>query len=210
MFVALAIAATPTWAQDGEEATKLGGLRIEAHAGIERPNLNESEDGTDYVAKLGSSFAYGGEIGYDIPVSNTVTVGPYVALDLSSSDICDTGSAGINTNVTVCFKSKSSFSAGLRGAVAVGRKGEVYLTAGYDKYSYDYSEVYRNATTSAVIDTYTNDGDDGFSIGLGYNHDITKNVYLGLGMRVSELGNFEGTDINLQRFQGHVNLGVRF
>jgi hypothetical protein len=30
------------------------------------------------------------------------------------------------------------------------------------------------------------------------------------GMRISELGDFEGTGFKLQRFQGHATLGLRF
>src|SRR5687768_14234846 len=87
--------ASPVMAQQSDvetaPASTIGGFRIEAHVGIERPNLNEGSGGVTYVAKLGSAFAYGAEIGYDIPVSDSFTVGPYASYDLANSDICDSG-----------------------------------------------------------------------------------------------------------------------
>jgi outer membrane immunogenic protein len=212
VIAALAVlSSTTAFAQDAEEGRDIGGFRAELHAGIERPNLNEASGGTTYVAKLSSSFAYGGEIGYDIPVSETVTVGPYVAFDLGSSDKCEAGSVAPNRNLEICFKAKSDLSAGVRGAFAAGEKGELYLSVGYDKYKYNYSEVLRAIPGNAIVGSYSNNkGDSGIGIGFGYNHMLGKNLYAGLGMRVSELGNFEQTNWNLQRFQGHATLGMRF
>ncbi len=214
LIAAMAIlSSTTAFAQDEAETetAKIGGFRAELHAGIERPNLNETSNGTNYVAKLGSSFAYGGEVGYDIPVSSNATVGPYVAFDLASSDICESASVAPGQNLEVCFKGKSDLSVGLRGAFAAGGKGEIYMSVGYDKYSYDYREVLRAVPANTILGTYANDkGDDGIGIGFGYNHMLGKNVYAGVGMRVSEMGNFEATDWNLQRFQGHATIGVRF
>jgi outer membrane immunogenic protein len=212
LIAALAVLSPVTaFAQEAEESREIGGFRAELHAGIERPNLNEREGNTTYVAKLSSSVAYGGEIGYDIPVSANATVGPYVSFDLSNSDKCESGSAGIGRNLDICFKSKSNLSAGVRGAFAAGEKGELYLTVGYDKYDYDYVEVLRAVPSNAVLGTYSNlKGDDGIGIGFGYNHMLGKNVYAGLGLRISEMGNFEDSDWNLQRAQGHATIGFRF
>jgi hypothetical protein len=207
------LAASPAMAQQANETNSadigIGGFRVEAHAGIERPNLNESDGNTTYVAKLGSAFAYGAEIGYDIPVSDSFTVGPYASYDFANSDICD--SAAVPTgNLQVCFDAKSVISGGLRGGVAVGENGELYASLGYAKYAYDYSEVVRNGQNQIVRSYANDDGDEGIDVGFGYNHMISGNVYAGLGMRITELGNFEGTSLNLQRFQGQVNLGLRF
>lgn len=207
------LAASPAMAQQADDAkaadVAIGGLRIEAHVGIERPNLNEEDAGVTYVAKLGSALAYGAEIGYDVPVSDSFTVGPYFSYDVASSDICDSGSVPGGT-ITVCFDAKSNMSGGLRGAFAVGGKGELYASLGYAKYDYDYAEVVTNGA-NVIIGTYVSDGgDEGIDVGFGYNHTITGNVYVGAGMRITELGDFEGSSVNLQRFQGQVNLGLRF
>jgi outer membrane immunogenic protein len=214
MIAALAVlSSTTAFAQESDagESQKIGGLRAELNVGIERPNLNERDGNTTYVAKLSSSFSYGGEIGYDIPVSDTVTVGPYVAYNLASSDICENGSVAPNQNLEICFKAKSNLSAGLRGGFATGKMGELYLSVGYDKYDYDYSEVLRALPSNTIIGRYSNDsGDGGIGIGMGYNHMLGKNVYAGLGMRISEMGDFEDSGWSLQRFQGHATIGVRF
>ncbi len=211
--LAAALIATPVMAQQADQSNEtgssIGGFRIEAHAGIERPNLNDSAGGVTYVAKLGSAFAYGAEIGYDVPVSGNFTVGPFVSYDLASSDICDSGTIPAG-NITVCFDAKSNITAGLRGAFATGTRGELYASLGYAKYDYDYAEVVRNGLNQVVSSYASSDGDEGIDVGFGYNHMVTENIYAGLGMRVTELGHFEGTPVKLQRFQGQVNIGARF
>jgi outer membrane immunogenic protein len=214
LFMTALAVSTPVFAQD-EASDKIGGLRVEGHLGIERPNLNETEGGVDYVAKLSSSFAYGAEIGYDIPVSSKATVGPYVSYDLSSSKKCETASDLIgNTiyNYNLCTKSKSDLSIGVRGGLKTGSKGEVFLGLGYDVYDFDLREDLVPASTpnAAPIVFEDTKSRKGIGISFGYNHNISKNIYLGLGMRVSEFGDFAGSDFNLQRFQGHVNIGTRF
>ena len=217
----LLTAATPAFAQAGPvpapyeeeaEAPAIGGLRIEAHVGMEKPNLNEEDANNTYVIPLSSSFAYGGEIGYDIPVSDSATVGPYVSYDLSSSEECDSTNDfvnGVPYTVAICSKSKSNLSVGVRGALVMGR-GEIYLGLGYDMYDLDYTEDYTPVTTGPDLDFSSTKTRGGLGVSLGYNHQLNNTLYLGLGMKVSEFGNFEGTDWNLQRFQGHVNIGARF
>ncbi len=216
----LLTAATPAFAQAGpapapydeEVAPEIGGLRIEAHVGMEKPNLNEEDANFTYAIPLSSSFAYGGEIGYDIPVSDAATVGPYVSYDLSSSEECDRerdSIGGAVYDIDICTKSKSNLSVGVRGALVMGR-GEIYLGLGYDMYDLDYTEDYTPVTTGANLDFASTDARGGIGVSLGYNHQLNNTLYLGLGMKVSEFGNFEGTDWNLQRFQGHVNIGARF
>jgi outer membrane immunogenic protein len=202
---------TPSVYQDDEESTGIGGFRAELRGGIERPNLSITDGGTNYVAKLGSSFAYGGEIGYDIQVSSKTTVGPYVSYDLANSDICESINPAANQRFEVCFKAKSNFSAGVRAGFAAGSKGEVNVTIGYDKYNYDYAEVLTSLPSNAVLGGYSFSGDDGgIGIGFGYNHMIAKNAYIGIGTRITEAGKFQGSDLSLQRFQGHLNIGLRF
>lgn len=209
LFAALVLGASPALADDGEGA-KIGGVRLEVHAGIERPNLSDNQSGTTYVASLGSGFVYGAEIGYDVKVSDTVTVGPYVSFDAGGANKCETYTdPGING--TVCFKSKSDLSVGLRGAIRAGSKAEIYLGLGYDVFDTDFSIVERNSVTNAIVFNYANaENRKGIGVSFGGNYDLSKNLYVGLGMRVSELGDFEGSGFKLQRFQGHATLGVRF
>jgi outer membrane immunogenic protein len=210
LYITMALWAAPAMAEE-TTADDIGGLRVEAHVGIERPNLNTTEAGVTYVASLGSSLVYGGEIGYDVPVSSSITVGPYVGIDASSSDICEGYSAGPGRNGEVCFKSKTNIAAGLRAGFNISKSTELYLGVGYASYSLDFSDVVRNSTTNAVVESYVNnDARGGIDVTMGANFDVAKNVYLGAGFKISELGDFEGTEINLQRFQGHVAVGLRF
>lgn len=209
LFAALVLGATPAMAQD-EADDGIGGLRVEARAGIERPNLNTDIAGTTYVDSLGSGFTYGGEIGYDIPVSSSITVGPYVSIDAGGSDKCEAYDAGPGFAGTACFHSKSDLSVGARVGVNLGPKTELYVGIGYDKYDLDFSDRVINTTTSAIVSNYVSgDARDGLGVSFGANFDLSKNLYVGVGMRVTEAGDFEGTDINLQRFQGHVAIGFR-
>lgn len=211
LFAALVLGATPAFADEGTDGdAKIGGMRIEAHAGIERPNLSDTQSGTTYVDSLGSGFVYGAEVGYDVKVSNTVTVGPYVSFDAGGANKCETYTdPGVNG--TACFKSNSDLSIGLRGAARLGSRGELYLGVGYDIYDTDFTVVERSTVNNAVVFNYASpDSRKGVGISFGYNHNVSKNMYLGLGMRVSELGDFEGTGFKLQRFQGHAALGFRF
>lgn len=208
LYAALVLGASPAFADEGD--AKIGGLRVEAHAGIERPNLNDSQGGVNYVASLGSGFVYGAEIGYDVKVSNTVTVGPYVSFDAGGADKCE-NYTDFGVTGTTCFKSKSDLSVGVRAAARLGSKTELYLGLGYDVFDTDFSVVERDINTNAVVFSYSNpENRKGIGVTFGGNYDLSKNMYVGLGMRISELGDFEGTGFKLQRFQGHVTLGFRF
>ncbi|MBX9643350.1 MAG: autotransporter outer membrane beta-barrel domain-containing protein [Novosphingobium sp.] len=205
LFAAFVLGATPAFADGGDEA-KVGGMRIEVHAGIERPNLSDTQGGTTYVASL----VYGAEIGYDVKVSEKVTVGPYLSFDAGGANKCENYTiSGVNGQV--CFKSKSNLSVGLRGAARLGSKTELYLGLGYDMFDTDFTIVERNSVTNAVVFNYAaTENRKGIGVSFGGNYDLSRNMYIGLGMRVSELGDFEGTGFKLQRFQGHATLGFRF
>lgn len=207
LFAALVLGATPAYAQDGDAG--IGGARIEVRAGIERPNLSDTQNGTTYVDTLGSGLTYGGELGYDIPVGRNFTVGPYVGIDAGAADKCETYTdAGING--TACFKSNANISAGLRAAYATP-KTELYVGVGYNSYDLDFSIVETAVVGGGTVFSYQNDGArGGIDVSLGANFTVAKNAYIGIGMKVGELGEFENTGFSLQRFQGHVALGLRF
>lgn len=209
LFAAFALGATPAFADDGDEA-KVGGMRIEVHAGIERPSLSDTQGGTTYVASLGSGFVYGAEIGYDVKVSETVTVGPYLSFDAGGADKCE-NYVDPGVNGQACFKSKSDLSVGVRAAARVGSKAEFYLGLGYDVFDTEFTIVERDSVTNALLFNYAaSTNRKGLGVSFGGNYDLSSNMYVGLGMRVSELGEFEGTGFKLQRFQGHATLGFRF
>ena len=208
LFAALVLGATPAFADENGEA-KIGGARIEVRAGIERPNLSDTQSGTTYVASLGSGFVYGGEVGFDVPVGKNLTVGPYVGYDAGGTDKCE-NYTDPGVNGTACFKGNGNLSAGLRVAYATP-KTELYLGLGYSSYDMDFSIREFNSITNAPTFSYDSvDSRTGIDVGLGANFTIAKHAYVGVGMKIGELGDFEGTGFNLQRFQGHVALGLRF
>lgn len=210
LFAALVLGAAPAYAQEGDEAEgKIGGARIEVRAGIERPSLSETVDGTEYVASLGSGLVYGGEIGYDIPVSSSVTVGPYIGIDGGGADKCESYVPDFGGTGTVCFKGKSNVSGGVRVAYATP-KSEFYLGLGYSSYSVDFTIQERNPANVLVFNYVNTKARGGLDVALGANFNISKRAYLGAGMKVGEFGDFEGSGFKLQRFQGHVALGMRF
>lgn len=210
LFAALVLGAAPAYAQDSADSdAKIGGARIEVRAGLERPNLSDTQAGTTYVASLGTGLIYGGEIGYDIPVSSKITVGPYVGIDGGGADKCEgyvptTGGTG-----TVCFKGKSNFTGGVRVGFA-SPKTEFYVGLGYSSYSTDFSLRERNLANVPTFSYDSNTARGGLDVALGANFTVAKRTYVGIGMKVGEFGEFEGSGFNLQRFQGHVALGLRF
>jgi outer membrane immunogenic protein len=210
LFAALILGAAPAYAQDGDEAeAQIGGARIEVRAGIERPNLSDTQGGTEYVASLGTGLVYGGEIGYDIPVSKNVTVGPYIGIDGGGADKCESYVPAGGGNGTVCFKGKSNVSGGIRVAY-VSPKTELYLGLGYSSYSTDFTIQERNTANVLVFNYASTGARGGLDVALGANFNVSKRAYVGIGMKIGQFGEFEGSGFNLQRAQVHAAVGMRF
>ncbi|WP_454797153.1 outer membrane beta-barrel protein [Novosphingobium lindaniclasticum] len=114
-LVAAALLAQPALADE----TKLSGLRAEARVGWETPTVSDGD-----VYKLGQSVSFGGEIGYDLPVSTKVTVGPYVNYEYARSKECDSG---------LCLGSAGNFAAGGRIGLNLGTRSQLYAKVGYDR-----------------------------------------------------------------------------
>ena len=207
LFAAFVLGAAPAYAQDSD--TRIGGARIEVRAGIERPNLSDTQNGTTYVDTLGSGLTYGGELGYDIPVGRNLTVGPYVGIDAGGADKCESYT-DVGINGTACFKSNTNLTAGVRVAYSTP-KTELYLGLGYDSYELDFSIRETAVVGGATVFSYDNNGARaGLDVSAGANFTVARNAYIGVGMKVGQFGDFENTGFSLQRFQGHVALGLRF
>jgi len=197
------LCAAPAYADDN-----FAGARIEAHLGYERPNLNRSSGNSNivYVETLSSSAIYGGEVGYDFPVSSRVTVGPYAAYDLSSAKKCEYGYTG-GYYATVCYSDSGDLSVGARAALR-GEHWRGYVGLGYDSYATKLSATVSSGVASASAAYGTKRGGVGITFGADYK--LSRHTYAGLAMRVSEFGEFEGTGYNLQRVQVHALLGTQF
>jgi opacity protein-like surface antigen len=186
------------------------GVRVEAHLGFEKPNLNKSSGNSNvvYVDALSSSAVYGGEIGYDAPVSESVTVGPYLAYDVGNANKCET-----SYPVTVCYSDGADLSVGVRAAMR-GEKWRGYVGLGYDGYSTTLSSRYIGITLAAVSSSGNTISETktrgGVGVTFGADYKLSRKVYAGVAMRVSQFGEFESTGYNLQRVQGHLLLGYAF
>ncbi|MFM5955260.1 MAG: outer membrane beta-barrel protein [Novosphingobium sp.] len=183
MLLALAFVAQPALAQD--EGVKMSGLRVEARLGWETPTVS---DGSVY--KLGNSVSAGAEIGYDVKVSNTVTVGPYFTYDYASAETCD--GAGN------CLGSDGNWVAGARLGFNVGERAQIYVKGGYDQFRL-------KAAIPGATGTETLNGPGG---AIGVDFAISKSAYAGFEANYADLGSFAG--INFQRRHVAAKVGMRF
>ncbi|WP_300974091.1 outer membrane beta-barrel protein [Sphingomonas sp. LHG3406-1] len=185
--IALA-AATPAAAQTATGSTNnFDGARIEARIGWETPTVSGDGD----VYKLGSAVSYGAEVGYDLAISPTVTVGPYASWEQSSVELEDDFSS-------VSIKVGRNYQLG--GRVGFGL-GNINL---YGKVGYSNIKL---SLEGAGADDYS-DTKGGIGGGLGVEGNMGKNAYWGIEGNYSDFGKFEG--INLQRRQLAGKVGFRF
>lgn len=181
--------ASPALAQEGSESNAKAGLRIEARAVYETPTVSDIDDSDDDVYKLGSAVAFGGEVGFDIAVSSSVVVGPYVTFEKSSVKATDGADS---------LKVKDNLAAGLHIGYAVGSKGQIYGKIGYAKLRLE-------ARTGALRATESGSGVQG---AIGYEHGFGEKFYGRVEAGYGDNGKIGG--INFQRRHIGVALGVRF
>ncbi len=184
--IALA-AATPAVAQTNSDTNSFDGFRAEARLGYETPTV--SSDGDDDVYKIGSAVSYGGEIGFDIAVSPTLTVGPFVSYEESSVEL-DVEDSSASIEVGRNYQVGGRVGVGLGGLVGYAKLGYSNIKLSFDDTTLDYSDT-----------------KGGVGGGLGVEGNFGRSTYWGIEGNYSDFGKFEG--INLQRRQLAVKLGVR-
>jgi outer membrane immunogenic protein len=182
--IALAVA-TPAAAQTNSDTNSYDGFRAEARLGYETPTVSEDED----IYKLGSAVSYGGEIGFDIAVSPTVTVGPYVSAEESSVELEEEGTTA-TIEIGRNYQVGGRIGFGLGGLVGYGKLG--------------YSNIKLNLEGTGDDYSATKGGVGG---GLGIEGNLGRNAYWGVEGNYSDFGRFEG--VNLQRRQVAAKFGVR-
>lgn len=174
-------------APEATPAEAFSGFRGEARIGYETPTVSGDGD----VYKIGSAASFGGEIGYDVAVSRTVTFGPYVQYELSSVELCDGGD---------CLGEKGNLTAGGRIGVAVGGKTALYVKLGY-------SSIELEASSGGVSES---DSLGGVYGAFGAEFSVTKNVYINIEGSYADFGELYDSGINLQRRQVAAGVGFRF
>ncbi len=183
--------AQPAFAADGESpAAGKAGVRIEARAVLETPTVSNLED-DDEVYKLGSAVAFGGEVGFDFAVSNTVVLGPYATYEFSTVENCD----GVD-----CVSASDNYAIGLHGGVTVGSRGLVYAKVGYASLGLE-----ADLPTFGLEASERGGGIEG---AIGYEHGFGQNFYGRVEFGYADNGDIFGIDF--QRRHAGVALGARF
>ena len=182
-------AAQPAFAADGDTAANSkAGVRIEARAVLETPTVSDLSPG-DEVYKLGSAVAFGGEVGFDLAVSDTVVLGPYATYEISTVESCEAGD---------CVSATDNYAIGLHGGVRVGSNGLVYAKLGYASLGLE-----------ADIGTLeVSDRGAGVQGAIGYEHGFGPNFYGRVEFGYADNGDIFG--IAFQRRHAGVALGARF
>lgn len=192
--VLAAVVSTPALAQEGPVQGK-DGIRIEGQVAWERLNDPELDQGINY--ELGSGISYGGEIGFDFPVSNRVVVGPYANYSASTVEECEG---------QLCVSSGGYWAAGIHAGLLVGANGMVYAKAGYGQQTIDLVGPFNDNGTIINFDESETGG--GYNFGLGYDHSFGENFYGRIETTISESYDIYGFDF--QRSTVGVSLGARF
>lgn len=174
-------------AQDNAAENDFAGARVELRLGYETPTVSGDGD----VFKIGSAVSYGGELGYDIAVSEKVTFGPYVNYEFSGVELCDGGD---------CLEVEGNLSAGARVGVALSPTTALYGKVGYASLSL-------KAKSGGFTGT---DSKGGVYGALGAEISVSKNAYVNLELAYADYGDFYGTGFNLQRRHASVGFGFRF
>ncbi|WP_271078948.1 outer membrane beta-barrel protein [Aurantiacibacter sp. MUD61] len=180
-----AAVSTPAFAQDGGPRD---GLRIEARATYETPTVSSVIEEDD-VFKIGSAFAFGGELGYDVAVSNAVTVGPYVQYEVSGVESCDG---------EFCLSGEDYIEGGLSVGYAVGTSGAIYGKLGYGEFTLEATDG---------VDSVSESG-GGVAFALGYEQGFGENFFGRVEGGYADVGELFG--LNVQRRHFGVTLGARF
>lgn len=183
VLLAAMVAAQPAFAQDA----KFSGLRAEVRVGYETPTVSGLGDGEVY--KIGNSASIGGELGYDVPLGNSVTAGPFINYDYADAKDCVDG---------VCLGSNGNLLTGARVGVAVTPKVEAFFKLGYDRFRLKASIGSRTGHENL----------DGIGGELGVNFVVSQRIYAGFSLNYADLGSYEG--INFQRRHVAVQVGTRF
>ncbi|RJY09666.1 outer membrane beta-barrel protein [Aurantiacibacter aquimixticola] len=191
-----AVVATPAYAQDLNPAAEdKAGARIEGRVFWERINDPEEDIGINY--ELGSGVGFGGEIGYDIPVSETVLVGPYAQYSASTVETCE---------LHLCVSSGGYWAAGLQVGFITGQSGMVYGKLGYGQQTVDLVGPFEFEGETFNFDESESGG--GYKFALGYDHSFSENIYGRIDLSVSE--SYDIYDFDFQRTTIGIGIGARF
>ena len=198
----VALLPVPAFAQDyGDdsetESTARDGLRLEARVLWERINDPDEAAGINY--ELGSGVGYGGEVGFDVAVSDNVVVGPFATYEMSTVEECD---------ANLCVSGGGFWAAGLHVGIATGPNSQVYVKGAYSQLTVDLVGPYTDPDTNVTFNFDESETGGGYQAAFGYEHGFGETAYGRI-----ELGIGTNTDIygfDFQRGSIGVAFGARF
>lgn len=205
LVLAAAVAAllpVPALAQDGEyyedDAAPIArdGLRIEGRVVYER--INDPDETNNINYELGSGVGFGGEIGYDVAVSDSVVVGPFVNYEFSTVEECD---------LDLCVESGGYFAAGLHVGFATGTNSQVYGKLAYSQLEVAVEGSFDDGCGNTVFVDESETG-GGVQFAIGYEQGFGESAYGRI-----EVGSGVNSDIygfDFQRTHLGAAVGVRF
>lgn len=198
----VALLPVPAFAQDEEYydeepiAIARDGLRIEGRIVYER--INDPDEAAAINYELGSGVGFGGEIGYDVAVSDSVVIGPFVSYEVSTVEECD---------LDLCVESGGYFAAGLHAGFAIGANSQVYGKLAYSQLEIAVEGSFDDGLGNTIVVDESETG-GGFQFAVGYEQGFGQNAYGRI-----EVGSGTSSDIygfDFQRTHLGAAIGVRF
>lgn len=191
-----AIGSTPAFAQEESDTENTReGVRVEGRLMWERLNDPQEDVGINY--ELGSGLSFGGEVGVDFAVSDTVVLGPYFNYEASTIETCDGD---------FCVSSGGYWAAGLHVGIITGDKGMVYVKGGYGQQTVDANGAV--LVNGSLVDIDDSESGGGYNFAGGYEHSFSGTFYGRVELGISESYDIYGLDF--QRANAGVALGARF
>lgn len=209
MFKKLALVALI--AASASAAQAQSGMRAEAQIGWDHQSVDLLlSDSTGSVSGEDSrdGFAYGGELGYDVPAGNFL-VGVYGGITGASTGECTEVYGGDEA----CLKAGRNFYAGVRAGAKLSQGVLLYVKGGYSNGRLRVS--YRDPV-DPVNDFNVGGNFDGYHVGAGVEVDLGRNIYSKLEYVRTDYKDFDyrdgsfGTRAQLNRDGVLYGFGIRF
>ena len=214
-----AVAASPAIAQDDVPQTPaqaFSGTHLEASVGWDHLTSKSLKDIDLSSTATGAAdgVAWGGAIGYDMAVGDNLTLGAEFGVYGSSTNWTNQGLVSGTFNTATVRAGRDIF-AGVRLGYALSPRTQIFTKAGYTNTHFGV------VGTDGTENLYEGINADGFRLGAGIEHKLTRTTYTKLEYDYSHYGsgqfNYLGAtpdasnfDLHNDRHQLMASVGVRF